>query len=263
MGEAQIVRRLLAGSVVVDGSTLITPLNQTGKEDGMNYMRAFASFLITLIVYLGLPLLGWGINDLPGFFFLYPRLGYAVLLVVIALAVGYQAIDAPEGFRGSRGDKSKRLHRQSVVSVLLILLLFGALFFLPFADRRSVGVMIDNQAVRWTGLVLAGLGLALIFWSGVALGKLYSPEVTIQKNHQLVTTGLYRYIRHPRYLGVILVAFGLSFLFRSWIGLAASIFVLGVISLRIKDEEAFMQQEFGPEWEAYCKQSWRLIPYLY
>jgi protein-S-isoprenylcysteine O-methyltransferase Ste14 len=229
----------------------------------MKYLRAVASFLITLIVYLGLPLLGWGINDLPGFFFLYPRLGYAVLMVVLALAVGYQAIDAPEGYRGSRGDKSKRLHRQSIVAVVVILLLFGALFFLPFADRRSVSVMIDSQAVRWLGLVLAGFGLVLIFWSGVALGKMYSPEVTIQKKHQLVTTGLYRYIRHPRYLGVVLVALGLSFLFRSWIGLAANIPVLGVLLFRIKDEEAFMHQEFGPEWEAYCKQSWRLMPYLY
>jgi len=111
----------------------------------MKYLRAVASFLIALIVYLGLPLLGWGINDLPGFFFLYPRLGYAVLMVVLALAVGYQAIDAPEGFRGSRGDERKRLHRQSVVVAVVVLLLFGALFFLPFADRSGVGVMIDSQ----------------------------------------------------------------------------------------------------------------------
>jgi len=239
------------------------PLNQTAKEEGMKYLRAVASFLIALIVYLGLPLLGWGINDLPGFFFLYPRLGYAVLMVVLALAIGYQAIDAPEGFRGSRGDKRKRLHRQSVVAAVVVLLLFGALFFLPFADRRGVGVIIDSQAVRWPGLVLAVFGFALIFWSGVALGKMYSAEVTIQKNHQLITTGLYRYIRHPRYLGVIFAALGLSLLFRSWISLAASIPLLGVLLSRIKDEEAVLHKEFGQEWGTYCKQSWRLIPYLY
>ncbi len=229
----------------------------------MKYLQAVAYFLVTLIVYLGLPLIGWGIDDLQGFFFLYPRSGYALLIVVLALAIGYQAIDAPEGFRGGREDKSKRLKRQSVIAVVLSLLLFGALFFLPFADRRSVGVMIDRQTVRWLGLILTGIGLVLIFWSGMALGKMYSPEVTIQKNHHLVITGLYGHIRHPRYLGAVLVALGLSFLFRSWVGMAASIPVLGVILLRIKDEEVFMHQEFGAEWEAYCIQSWRLIPYLY
>jgi protein-S-isoprenylcysteine O-methyltransferase Ste14 len=229
----------------------------------MKYLRAVASIIATLLVYLGLPLLGWGINDLPSFFSSYPRLGYAVLLMFLALAVGYQAINTPEGFRGGRGDKSKRFHRQSIVAAVLIFILFGALIFLPFADRHGVGVMIDSQAVRWPGLVLAGLGFALIFWSGVALGKMYSAEVTIQKNHQLVTTGLYQYIRHPRYLGVIFVAIGLSLLFRSWIGLIVSIPLLVVLLSRIKDEEAVLYEEFGLEWDAYRKQSWRLIPYLY
>ncbi|MBE9524456.1 MAG: isoprenylcysteine carboxylmethyltransferase family protein [Chloroflexi bacterium] len=229
----------------------------------MKYLRAVGSIIITLLVYLLLPLLGWGINDLPSFFSSYPRFGYAVLIILFALAVGYQAIDTPEGFRGSRGEESKRLHRQSIVAAMLIIILFGALFFLPLADRYGVGVMIGGQAVRWPGLSLAGFGLALIFWSGVALGKLYSAEVTIQKNHQLITTGLYRYIRHPRYLGVIFAALGLSLLFRSWIGLVVSIPLLGVLLSRIKDEEAVLYEEFGLEWETYRKQSWRLIPYLY
>jgi protein-S-isoprenylcysteine O-methyltransferase Ste14 len=229
----------------------------------MKYLQAIGSFIITLLVYLGLPLLGWGINDLPSFFSSYPRFGYAVLLIFLALAVGCQAINAPEGFRGSRGDKKKRLHRQSIVAAGLIFILFGALFLLPFADRYSIGVMTGNQALRWSGLVLAGLGLILIFWSGVALGKMYSAEVTIQKSHQLVTTGLYHYIRHPRYLGVIFVALGLSLLFRSWIGLVVSIPLLVVLLSRIKDEEAVLAEEFGLEWEVYLKQSWRLIPYLY
>ena len=229
----------------------------------MKYLQAIGSFIVTLLIYLGLPLLGWGINDLPRFFSSYPRLGYAVLLIFIALAVGCQAIYAPEGFRGSRGDKSKRLHCQSIVTAGLIFILFGALYFLPFADRHGVGVMTDNQALRWSGLVLTGLGLVLIFWSGAALGKMYSTEVTIQENHQLVTTGLYHYIRHPRYLGAIFVALGLSLLFRSWIGLVVSIPLLVVLLSRIKDEEAVLSEEFGLEWEVYLKQSWRLIPYLY
>jgi protein-S-isoprenylcysteine O-methyltransferase Ste14 len=229
----------------------------------VKYLRAAQFFVGTLAIYLVPPLLGWGLDDLQSYFLLYPRLGYAALVVFLGLVAGYQAIDAPEGIRGGRGDESKLVRRQSIVKVVVILLMYGALIFLPFADRRNMGVMFEDQAARWLGLIFAGLGFALIFWSGIALGKLYSADVTIQKNHCLITTGPYRYIRHPRYLGALLVAIGLSALFRSWIGLAASIPFLGVLLFRIKDEEALLHREFGQEWETYCKRSWRFIPYLF
>ena len=220
-------------------------------------------FITTLVMYLGLPLLGWGIDDLEGFFSLDQRLGYAVSIGVLGLAVGYQALDDPAGIRGSKGQVDKLVRRQSVVRVVAILLLFGGLFFVPFADRRDVGVMVDRQALRWAGLALFGLGIGLVFWSGVALGRLYSADVTVQENHQLVTTGLYRYIRHPRYLGVIHLGLGLSLLFRSWIGLVVTLLFCGGLLLRIRDEEALMYKEFGETWAAYCERSWRLIPFLY
>jgi protein-S-isoprenylcysteine O-methyltransferase Ste14 len=229
----------------------------------MKYLRAVAFFFSTLLLYLGLPLLGWGIDDLGGFFSLYPRLGYATLIAIFGLVVGYQAIDAPEGIRGGKGEEGKLVYRQSIVRVVMVLLLYFALTFLPFADRRSIGVMVDAQAVRWFGLVLSGLGCALVFWSGVALGRQYSAEVTIQKDHQLITTGLYRYIRHPRYLGVICLAIGLSLVYHSWIGLVASILFLGILLLRMRDEETLLHEEFGQMWDTYCIQSWRLIPHLY
>jgi protein-S-isoprenylcysteine O-methyltransferase Ste14 len=229
----------------------------------VKYLRAVQFFLGTLAIYLVPPLAGWGVDDLSGFFSLNSRAGYAALIILLGFVAGYQAINAPEGLRGGKGNEGKLVRRQSIVKVVVILLMYGALVFLPFADRRDIGVMFENQAMRWAGLVLAGLGFALIFWSGIALGRFYSADVTVQKNHRLITTGPYRHIRHPRYLGAFLVAIGLFLLFRSWIGLAASIVFLGVLLFRIKDEEALLHREFGQAWEAYCRRSWRFIPYLY
>ena len=229
----------------------------------MKYLRGISFALTTLVMYLGIPLLGWGANDLYGFFSIHPRLGYAVLVFALSLAAGYQAIDAPEGIRGRRGDKGKRLLRQSIVSVLIIILLFGVLVFLPSADRHGIGVMSDCQPVRWSGLALIALGFTLIFWSGVTLGRMYSAEVTIQQNHELITSDLYQYIRHPRYLGAIILSLGLPLLFRSWIVLTLFIPFLIVMLLRIRDEEAVLSGEFGHDWEQYCKHSWRLIPFVY
>lgn len=229
----------------------------------MKYLRAFRYFLIPIIPLLGLPLLGWGIDDLRGFLSIYPRLGFVLVAVIPGLAEAYYVIKVGERNNLSKGEESKLVRRQSVVLLVLAPLLFGILFFLPFADRRSIGVMMAGQVVRWLGLVLYGLGFVLTSWARAALGRMYSGQVTIQKSHQLIKTGLYRYIRHPLYLGMLCSALGLSFLFRSWIGLVAMVPIVAGLLFRIRDEEAVLHKEFGSEWEAYCKRSWRFIPYLY
>jgi protein-S-isoprenylcysteine O-methyltransferase Ste14 len=229
----------------------------------MRYLRAFQYLLIPLIPLIGLPLLGWGIDDLRGFLSIYPRLGFVLAAAIPGLAEAYYVIKVGERNNLSKGEESKRIRRQSVVLLALAPLLFGTLFFLPFADRRSIGVMMTGQVVRWLGLVLYGLGFVVMSWSRATLGRMYSGEVTIQKSHQLIKTGLYRYIRHPIYLVMLCSALGLSFLFRSWIGLAVMIPIVGGLLFRIRDEEAVLHKEFGSEWETYCQQSWRFIPYLY
>jgi protein-S-isoprenylcysteine O-methyltransferase Ste14 len=229
----------------------------------MRMVRGAGFVCTTILIYLGPPLVGWGLDDVHGFVSLAPRAGYALIVVALAVAVAAVGMDSPESIRGSRGQRGKLIARQSIVRILLVGALFGALVLLPFADRRSLGVLPESQVVRWVGVLLFGLSSALILASSVALGKLYSGEVTIQQNHQLITSGPYRCIRHPRYLGAVLLALGLPLIFRSWVGLVMCPAVVAIILLRIRDEEALMQREFGQEWEAYCQKSWRLIPGVY
>jgi protein-S-isoprenylcysteine O-methyltransferase Ste14 len=184
-------------------------------------------------------------------------------IAAFGLVAGYQMIYHPEELRGGKGREGMFVPRQRIVRILVTGMLLGALFFVPFADRRSIGVMADNHITRWLGFILATVGMGLIFWSGLALGRLYSPEVTIQRDHRLITNGPYRYTRHPRYLGGMLQGIGLSLLFRSWIGLALIFLFIVIVSFRIKDEEDLMSKEFGQEWEAYCKKSGRLIPFIW
>jgi protein-S-isoprenylcysteine O-methyltransferase Ste14 len=229
----------------------------------MKLLRLILFFIATLLIYLGVPLLGWGLGHLGGFFSSSPRLGYALVVGLFSLAVGLQAYTSTQGIRGGKGEESKFVFRQRVVRIMLVLSLYIALFFIPFFDRHGILVFVDRVYLRWLGLGLSALGFTLVYESGVALGKQYSADVTIQEGHQLVTKGLYRYIRHPRYLGVIALSIGVSCVFRSLIGLVATVFFLSIILYRIKDEEALMHKEFGEEWEAYCKSSWRLLPYIY
>jgi len=229
----------------------------------MKTARGVGSFLLTLVIYLGLPLVGWGLDDWNGFFSLPQMLGYSITIAAFGAVAGYQMIKRPEGLRGGKGQEGKFVSRQRIVRILVTGMLFGALVFVPLADRRNIGVMDSNDAARWLGLVFATLGMGLIFWSGLALGRLYSPEVTIQKDHHLVTDGPYHLVRHPRYLGGMIQGVGLSLLFRSWIGLGLTCLFIAIILFRIKDEEALMSREFGEGWEMYCKKSWRLIPFIW
>lgn len=229
----------------------------------MIYLRAFVFFLSTALLYLGLPLFGWGLDNLRGFFSLAPRAGYALSVVLFAAAVGAQAFSGTEGIRGGRGEETKWNRRESVVRFALSFLLFLAVTAIPFADRRGIAAIAEGAALRWLGVALGALGYALIFWSGLALGRQYSAEVTIQKDHRLITAGPYRWIRHPRYLGAALLSLGLSLAFRSWVGLAAGLLVLGVLLFRIHDEEALLHREFGEEWERYAQKSSRMMPGIF
>jgi protein-S-isoprenylcysteine O-methyltransferase Ste14 len=229
----------------------------------MTVLRGFSFMIVTLLMYLVIPLLGWGILDWQGFFSSAPRTGYAVTVIILGVLVGYQAMNNHEGIRGGRGDERKRSRRQSVVSSFMIGFLYFVLFFLPFADRRNIVVMNIGFVPQWIGLIFTIFGLGLIFWSGIALGKMYSTHVTVQEHHHLVTAGLYRWIRHPRYLGVIALAFGSTFLFRSWPMLVICNPLVFILLMRIKDEEDVMRKEFNEEWESYCRRSWKLIPYIY
>jgi protein-S-isoprenylcysteine O-methyltransferase Ste14 len=224
------------------------------------YLRGAYYFAATLAIYLGLPLLGWGISAIPAFIASPPRLGYAVVVILFSLAIGWQGIGNPEGVQGGSGQEDKRVGRQTVMACSLTTTLFGALYFLPFGDRRSLWVLSVRQGPRWIGVMLCAIGYTLIFWSGLALGRQYSAEVTIQKDHYLITSGPYRSIRHPRYLGILFLALGAALVFRSWMGLLLFALLPLPLLQRIRDEEALMHQEFGAEWEEYCRRSWRLIP---
>jgi protein-S-isoprenylcysteine O-methyltransferase Ste14 len=230
----------------------------------MKIVRGVGSFFYTLLIYVGLPLLGWGLDDPPGFFSFPQLVGYSVSIAAFGLLAGY-LIQRPGGMGNTlgKGQEDKFVARQRIVRILVTGMLFGALVFVPFADRRGIGVMAGDPVMRWIGLALAILGMGMIFWSGFALGRLYSPEVTLQEDHHLVTDGPYHYIRHPRYLGGMLQGIGLSLLFRSWIGLVLTLVFLVIVLFRIQDEEALMSKEFGEEWKIYCQKSWRLIPLIF
>jgi len=226
-------------------------------------VRAIWTFTGTLAIYLGLSLVGWGLADLRGFFGSPARSVYSVIVALFGAAVAYQAMVAPEGIQGSPGLQERRAQRQATIGYAMLLILVVGLIVLPLCDRRGLAVLPESPFTRWPGVILAATGYALVFLSGIYLGRLYSAEVTIQEGHKLITAGPYRLLRHPRYLGILLITLGASLVFRTWAGIVLFPFVLALLLWRIKDEEALMAREFGDAWRVYCRRAWRLVPGIY
>jgi len=98
----------------------------------MSFLRLVTFFIATGLLYLGIPLLGWGLDDVIGYSSNAARLGYALLVGLFSLAVGLQAFSSTEGIRGRKGEAGKFVFRQRIVRVVLVLSLYIALFFYPF-----------------------------------------------------------------------------------------------------------------------------------
>jgi protein-S-isoprenylcysteine O-methyltransferase Ste14 len=115
-----------------------------------------------------------------------------------------------------------------------------------------------------SGAFLAILGLIIRLSSILTLRQQFTYTVTKIENHELIETGLYHKIRHPGYLGQLIIFLGISISLSNWISvLSMMISVLIGYIYRIKTEEKFMIEQMGDKYIDYQKRTKRLIPMLY
>jgi protein-S-isoprenylcysteine O-methyltransferase Ste14 len=178
------------------------------------------------------------------------------ILVVVAIRVPY-------GRRSSQVKviKSKRGRLEIVLlsamwlgSVILPLLWVSTPVF-SFADYPL------HPAQYAAGVVLFSLGLWLFHRSHVDLSTNWSVSLDIRENHALITSGVYRRLRHPMYSAILLQAVGQALVAPNWI--VGSFYLCAYIlmfSFRVGQEEQMMLQQFGDRYASYMAKSQRLIP---
>ncbi|MBI3144293.1 MAG: isoprenylcysteine carboxylmethyltransferase family protein [Pseudogulbenkiania sp.] len=204
------------------------------------------------LVSLGLAVLGWG--GMAAFFSHPARIALVVAVVVMGgVTVFTQGNLSP----GEREDRANRW----VLPVFALIGLLAA--YLPaYTERMGVWV-VGGDGIRWLGVVLFVTGGALRLWPVFVLGYRFSGLVAIQPGHTLVTSGVYRVIRNPSYLGLLVNSLGWALVFRSGAGVLLTALIIPPLIARIRAEEALLRTQFGGEYEAYCARTWRLIPGLY
>jgi protein-S-isoprenylcysteine O-methyltransferase Ste14 len=106
-------------------------------------------------------------------------------------------------------------------------------------------------------------GLALRFAAVLQLGQRFSYSLLPQSEHGLMVSGLYSCVRHPAFLGLLLLTNMLGPFTGSWLGAIALATTIPNVLLRMSQEEQELARRFGPEYCAYYARTWRLIPFVY
>jgi len=114
------------------------------------------------------------------------------------------------------------------------------------------------------GSLLALTGLIIRVTSIMKLKQQFTYTVTKIENHELIETGLYKIIRHPGYLGQLIIFLGISVCLSNWLSILLMIIpVLSGYLHRINVEERFMIKQMGGKYLDYRKRTKRLIPSIY
>jgi protein-S-isoprenylcysteine O-methyltransferase Ste14 len=138
-----------------------------------------------------------------------------------------------------------------------------ALAVAPLLNRRRLR-RLTVPGMAWGGIAAMVAGLAVRVWAAQVLGAFFTRTLRTSSMQSLVEEGPYRLVRHPGYLGVLLLWLGA--------GLAsANLLVAGLITVsmgrayrrRIRSEEAMLTNTFGEDYVAYMRRTRRLIPWVY
>lgn len=191
---------------------------------------------------------------------------FATLVVVICVRFYYSR-------RPSQVDRSNPITRKEAIeregrwSVLLrlFLLVCMLIFIVVYVINPPWLVLFSLSLPAWVRWLGAGLGVAsipLLVWVHHTLGKHWSTNLILGKEHTLVTDGPYHWVRHPMYTA--LFGFFVGEMLVSSNGLVAVLVVAGiaVLSARISKEEAMMIERFGDEYHAYQQRTGLLLPRL-
>jgi protein-S-isoprenylcysteine O-methyltransferase Ste14 len=188
-------------------------------------------------------------------------LNYLVTFLWVILVL-YWIVSARSKKKKARGNSWWRVILVRVALILGTLLLLRVAGFHKFLHHVHLEIIPLNPVLRIFGVVLCAVGIGFAIWARRYLGRNWGMPMSLQQDHELVTTGPYRLVRHPIYSGILLAVLGSA--------LAQTIFwflplvIWGIYFIySAKVEERLMSQEFPHVYPAYRAKTKMLIPFLW
>lgn len=185
------------------------------------------------------------------------------IIIIIAVAYVYAFFELFMNLRQRRNSREAAMGDKNSLWVLYGLITVG--YFLSF----SIGITKIGRIHPWNTFFAIGMGvfaagLVIRILSIATLNKFFTYSVGTVQEHKIVDTGLYKFIRHPGYLGQLIIFLGISMSLANGLSILAMMIPVAIgYAYRIKVEERFMAEQFGKEYLDYQKHTKKLIPFLF
>lgn len=184
-----------------------------------------------------------------------PKLGLGVLLLVLFFLTEVRSMKSDSAYLTGRD--------RGIASAALTI---AALLYIPLGDRLFTHVFLVTRHEDWwlnVGILLCGCGWALRRAAANELGSYFTHALTVRRNQIIIDSGVYKYIRHPSYLGTIILVPGFSFAFGTFVSLFILPVVVAAAVSRINREEAMLTEAFSEQYAVYKASTYRLLPGVY
>jgi protein-S-isoprenylcysteine O-methyltransferase Ste14 len=185
------------------------------------------------------------------------------------LAVVIANISIAAYHRYQAGKSGENISRKEEGQTILIARVIGGiamwvsvLLYMISPRLMSWSTLSIPQALRWIGAGVAVTCVPLLYWVMSSLGKNITDTVVTRANHTLVTTGPYRWVRHPFYTVVFGSSFALSLIAANWFMGLMTFMLFIIILIRTDKEEEMMIKRFGDDYRRYMMRTGRFLPRL-
>lgn len=149
-------------------------------------------------------------------------------------------------------------------------ILLIAYFFSPwskhtFFNQPNLPIFASFRTIlaQIVGFIFLTSGLIVAIVARKTLADNWSSNVELKKEHKLITSGIYKYVRHPIYTGVSLMGVGTFFIYHSLLSLLFIVVIINFFIFKLKKEEILLLKHFPKEYSNYMKKTKALIPFIF
>jgi protein-S-isoprenylcysteine O-methyltransferase Ste14 len=209
------------------------------------------------IVIFSLIFTSWGLDDING---LLAHPARAILLLLLFAFFIILGVFIPlEGLISSRLPIQEKVEDNMLIAFMGAMGILLFLMISPFSDRREWMQLSDSDALRYVGVFLFTLGAIFSIWTSIYICKQWRIN---RQTYKLITDGPFRFVRHPRDFGSILMFISIPLVFLSSLGLLLAVLSSAGLLERISREEKILRQQFKDEWSEYAHKTKCLIPWV-